>query len=342
LRRIVLWLHRWIGLAAGLYLLLIGATGSLLVFRQELQAAAYPAVFVVDDFRRDGTQTAAPATVLRELERAYPGYRLSGIDWPTFRRDTFLAYVSSGSDFKTVFAHPVTGRVAGELPDDWIRWLQELHFDLLGGARGRDANGVGAVLLLAMTATGLLLWWPRFVHWPRSLRLLHASTGAWPSALLVMWALTGAYFAFPLTPVAAPESVPGRAPVVAPPDPDTLIERARQAAPSARPARLVMPFGDRGTYLVVVARAIHGDYDTSDELSIHFDRYSGQLLAVRDHAQRSPIETMRAWVLPLHAGTFGGLTVKVLWAIFALSLPALFITGIMMWLPPLRGRSRRA
>jgi uncharacterized iron-regulated membrane protein len=163
------------------------------------------------------------------------------------------------------------------------------------------------------------------------LRPLHATVGAWAAALLIVWALTGIYFAFPLRPARAPESGPAPAGSVAPVSMDVLLARARLAAPSARPARVVMPFGERGTFQMVMARAIHGDWDTSDEVLLHFDRYSGELLGMRDNGQRTAVETVRSWVLPIHAGMFGGLTVKVLWAIFAVALPALFVTGVLIW-----------
>jgi uncharacterized iron-regulated membrane protein len=309
--------------------LVIGVTGAILVFRQELQSAAYPQFF--RGVRLQPEEPAPAAVVMRELQHAYAGYRVSGIDWPTYRRQTFLVYVSRGDEFRTVFADPVTGRVVGELPFDWIRVLQELHFNLLGGATGRRVNGVGAALLLLMTLTGLYLWSPRFVQPRLSLRHVHAAVGAWPSVILVAWALTGMYFAFPLPPAPAPESGPAPASVTRPTT-DVLLERARLAAPSARPARLVMPFGERGTFQIVMARGVHGDWDTSDEVLLDFDQYSGDLLGIRDSGRRTAIQTVRSWVLPIHAGMFGGLTVKMLWAIFALALPALFITGVLMWL----------
>lgn len=309
-------------------MLVIGLTGAVLVFRQELQSAAYPQFFRGVQLQPE--DTAPAAVVIHELQRAYPGYRVSGIDWPTYRRETFLAYVSRGNEFRTVFADPATGRVVGELPFDWIRVLQDLHFNFLGGATGRRVNGVGAALLLLMTLTGLCLWWPRFAQPRRSLRHVHAAVGAWPSVMLVAWALTGMYFAFPLQPAAAPESGPAAAGVPRP-STEVLLERARLAAPSARPARLVMPFGERGTYQIVMAHAVHGDWNTSDEVLLDFDQYSGELLGIRDSGRRTAMQTVRSWVLPIHAGMFGGLTVKMVWAIFALALPALFVTGVLMW-----------
>ena len=56
---------------------------------------------------------------------------------------------------------PVSAGVLGELPEDSIvRTLQDLHYDLLGGRRGRTINGVGAAAIIVMGVTGIWLWWP--------------------------------------------------------------------------------------------------------------------------------------------------------------------------------------
>lgn len=344
-RRLLFQTHRWVGLGAGIYICAIGLTGAALVFRQDMQAAVYPEFFAID---RGGAREAEPSVVFRALEAAYPGYRVSGLDWPTYRRATFLAYVSRGDEFKTVFAHPVSGQVTGELPFDAIRWLQELHFNLLGGPTGLMINGIGAALLLVMCITGLIIGWSWTPPWTRFTWALHRATGIWLWVILVMWSVTGIYFAFPqpfrravnavspLTVVRAPQSdpsgtVPGGPPASREATADALIARSRQAVPDGRLARFVFPYGDRGAYQVVMARAVHGDFDTTDEVTLYFDQYTGALLLTRDHARRSGGDALTAWIGPLHTGTFGGLTVKVLWAIVALALPVLFVTGGTMW-----------
>jgi uncharacterized iron-regulated membrane protein len=348
-RRIVLTLHRWAGVLLGAYLALIGVTGALVVFRQELQSVSYPAFHRP---ARSGAATAEPDMVLRAIGDAYPGYRLSGFDWPTYRRDTFLAYISNGAGFRTVFAHPETGRVLGELPYDWIRRLQDLHFDLLGGDAGRRVNGAGALVLVMMVVTGLVVWWPGMarvrdalvVHrrrgWKRLTWEVHGAVGAWLSALLLLWGVTGAYYGFPgvfrsavnavspLTVVRAPESAPSTSPVL---PPSVFIAAARREVPEAQFARVVWPFGERGTFLLVMARAIHGDADTTDEVTLYFDQYTGALLLKRDHARRTAGDAVTAWIGPLHFGSFGGLPIKIAWAAAGLALPLLFVSGVVMW-----------
>lgn len=358
-RKLLFQIHLWVGVVLALYVLVIGITGAAVVFRPEMQSAAYPQFFRVD---RSSEQPDAEApAILQALQSAYPDHHLVGIDWPTYRRQTSLAYVTRDNHIRTVFVDPRTATVLGELSEQsWTRWLQELHFNLLGGPTGLVVNGIGAICLLVMCVTGLVIWWPGIDRWRQSLTVdfskgwkrvnweLHGASGFWMVALFAMWAITGIYFAFPqpfrtfvnslspLTVLRAPESNPsldGKQPA---PEPLALIAMAQQLVPGAKMARFIPPSGPRGTYLIVMARNVHGDSDASDEVQFYFDQYSGGLLQTRDQGQRTAGDVVMAWVGPLHVGSFGGsgavgLGVKIVWALTALGFPLMAMTGILMW-----------
>ena len=88
-------------------------------------------------------------------------------------------------------------------------WLLDLHDNLLAGTTGRTVNGVCAVAVLVLAATGLVIWWPGSKTWKRSLIVpsgvgwrratwhLHSMIGFWTFAFTVVFALSGAYFGFP-------------------------------------------------------------------------------------------------------------------------------------------------
>ncbi len=88
-------------------------------------------------------------------------------------------------------------------------WLLDLHDNLLAGPQGRAVNGVGALAVLALAVTGLVIWWPGVHGWRRSLTLprgvgwrrtiwhLHSMLGFWTLAVSLIIGLSGAYFAFP-------------------------------------------------------------------------------------------------------------------------------------------------
>lgn len=88
-------------------------------------------------------------------------------------------------------------------------WLLRLHDTLLFGDTGRRINGVGAIAVLLLSATGAIIWWPGIGRWRRSLTIdrrsgwklftwtLHSALGFWTFAFIVMWGMTGIYLSFP-------------------------------------------------------------------------------------------------------------------------------------------------
>src|SRR5262249_25898707 len=87
--------------------------------------------------------------------------------------------------------------------------LLELHDDLLGGPTGRSINGVGALLLIVLVFTGIIVWWPGIKSWRRSLTIhrnvgwrrftwdLHSMMGFWTLGVLLLFALSGVYLSNP-------------------------------------------------------------------------------------------------------------------------------------------------
>ena len=356
IRKALFQVHLWTGIVLSAYAVVIGATGALLVFRPEIQARLYPQFF---DARVPDAPLADPAVVIANLQRAYPGYHVSGIDFPSSRRNTFLAYPTRGEEFVAVFLDRTTGDIIGEMPKHvGMQWVQDLHFYLLGGATGLIVNGIAAACLTTMCMTGLLLWWPGVARWARAMVVdfrrgwrratweLHGAVGFWAAALLLLWAVSGVYFAFPgqfrravaavspLTAAAPPSSSPATGSSAARPvSPSDLIAAAQRQLPGAEIARYIIPASERGAIGVTLARDRHGDADNSDEVTFYFDRHSGAPLGVREAPRQSAGDVIMAWLGPLHVGNFGGLPVKIVWALLALAFPTLAVTGVVMWWP---------
>ena len=110
-----------------------------------------------------------------------------------------------------------------------------------------------------------------------------------------------------------------------------LVARAQALVPGGQIARLALPATATAAVGVAVARRVHGDFDTSDEVMAYFDRRTGELLAFDDHSRRSVGDRVMTWLGVLHVGSFGGRPVQVLWAATGLAFPALAVTGVSMW-----------
>ena len=348
-RRALFQVHLWLGVATGLYIFVVCATGAALVFRIDMQRALHPDLFTPSA----AGPPADPVAIMNSVTSAYPGERLSGIDAPTTARPTYLAYTSSGKTFRTLLLDPVTATMLGELAEtSFVRTIQDLHFDLLGGRTGRVINGVGAAVLALMGMTGLVIWWPGHSNWRRSLLVdvrrnwkrinwdLHSATGFWTAALVLMWALTGVYFAFPsafrstinwISPITvsrAPQSSArnGREPLPW----RRLVDEAQRQAQGQHVARVVVPSSDKAAFLVQFS-PVRPTPLGADLLSVYLDQYSATVLTQASPPTRTAGDVVMTWVAPLHVGNFGGIGIRIAWLVLGLAPPLLFVTGFIMW-----------
>ncbi len=334
MRRLLFQIHLWLGVLAGLYVAIICLTGAALVFRIDMQRALHPHLFTPSA----AGPLADPVAVMESVSRAYPQHRLSGVDAPTTVRPTYLAYVTSDAEFRTVLIDPVTTAVLGELPEHpAIRNLQQLHYNLLGGRTGRTINGIGAFGILILCATGLVIWWPSARTWQRG--RLHRAIGAWSAAFILMFAVTALSFVFPagframvnlLSPVTVTRSPQSGAPTETPtPSWSQMVDRARLFVPGQPVARVVLPFGERGAFLVMFAERSPTPASTG-LTSIYLDQYTGDRLAATA-APRTWGDALMARMTPWHVGGVGGQAGRAMWFLFGLAPAVLYVTGMLMW-----------
>jgi uncharacterized iron-regulated membrane protein len=357
LRRAFFQVHLWVGIAAGVYVLVVSVTGAALVFRIDMQRALFPALFTT-------SRNAPPAdasTMLDTVRATFPDDRISGIDAPTTTRPTYLAYVVRENTFLTLLFDPQSGRLLGELPDaSALRLLQQLHFNLLGGRTGRLVNGIGAIAIALMALTGFIIWWPGIATWRRALTVdirrgrrritfdLHRAVGIWSGSLLLMWAVTGIAFVWPqpfremvntISPITVSRSPTSHAPFPATKRPwRALVEKAQAAVPGQHVARVVTPSSDSAAFLVMFS-AVQPTPSGSPRLtSVYLDQYSGEILREAGVEGRTLGDVVMAWVAPLHVGNFSGNVIRVAWFVFGLTPALLFVTGFVMWWTRLMAR----
>src|SRR5258706_547617 len=208
LRRATFQLHMWSGIGIGLYVLLVSVTGSVLVYRNELFVAAIrdPIIVTGSGPRLTDEQLTRAAT------RAYPGYVVIDVTRSRNPDEAVSVSLKSSDDRKDRLFNPYTGQDLGNsVPlGIWlVSKLMELHDDLLGGPTGRSFNGVGALLIVVLGGTGLVVWWPGIKTWRRSLTLhrnvggqrftwdLHSVLGFWGFGFILLFAVSGAYLGNP-------------------------------------------------------------------------------------------------------------------------------------------------
>ena len=208
LRRAVFQIHLWCGIGLGLYIFVICLTGSVLVYRNELYTAFSPQPVVVDAAGESMTVDELTSIALR----AYPGWEVRDVrPGETATHAVEVSLRRDGATRRRLF-DPFTGEDLGDpLPRGYraTAWLLDLHDNLLAGPTGRRVNGIGALVLMMLSITGAIIWWPGTTRWRRSLVVetqadwkltnwsLHSAFGFWCWPFIFMWAVTGAYLSFP-------------------------------------------------------------------------------------------------------------------------------------------------
>jgi uncharacterized iron-regulated membrane protein len=208
LRQALFQVHLWAGIGLGLYVVAICLSGSVLVYRNELYRRFSPKPLVLSG---SGVPLAADE-LAAAARRAYPGFAVADARPGATARDAVEVTLQRGDRRLRRLLHPFTGEDLGDpLPLGFrtTAWLLDFHDNLLGGRTGRRVNGVGAVLVLLLSATGAVIWWPGVRQWRRSLTVdvhsswrrlnwsLHSALGFWFLGFIAMWGVTGAYLAFP-------------------------------------------------------------------------------------------------------------------------------------------------
>ncbi len=205
-RRFAVQLHLWVGLALGLYIVVLSVTGSLSVLRPDVHRWFVPRTVAVE-----GTKLTGDA-LQEAVQRTYPLYEVTNVF--ERRRPNLPVMVTLQRDGETVerLFDPYAARDLGlTYPPitEAIEWVVDLHDNLLAGTTGRTVNGVGALLFLMLAITGAIVWWPGVNRVGHSLlpgkpaksarfaRRLHNALGIWVLALILIWAVTAVYFSFP-------------------------------------------------------------------------------------------------------------------------------------------------
>ncbi len=354
MRRLNFQVHLWVGIILTLYMILIGFTGSILVFRPELER-----LFGLKPWQNIQVQepVAEITTVVENLKAAYPRLRIVSVDAPAENEATFVAVLEGRGRIK-VACGPKEGQVLGEFPRgrNWLDVLQELHESLLihPGSQGRMLNGIGAAFLLLLNLTGMVVWWPGIRNWKRALKVdfrrnwrrinfdLHLSIGFWTILIASFWAVSGIYFGWPrqvfrfvdsISPVIAARPPAVRvAPESSFPELDlrALVQQARTLDPGTTVGGIAFPYSRRAPLGILMRRGNSVGREYVD--TVYFNPYSGDYISTWKYGVNQSAGDWIIWSqVPLHFGTYWGLNVKIVWAAAGLAIPLLAITGLLMY-----------
>ena len=347
MRKFLLTVHCYVGLAVAVFLVVAGLTGSILVFGSDYDHWLHPSLWRVMPEGALPTEQELVDRVERQLEIQGSTARVEQIDFSGRRS----AQVFALTDGRMVFVNPYGGAILGtrdrpSAVENFLADVEALHVRLLAGNTGEWIVDLATAALLLLVPTGVYLWWNKkrvTIKWTASWRRitwdLHNVSGIYGFVLVFLLAATGLLLAFetplywmvhskPWNPGPLPRSVvaEGAQRTVRMPDLDDFMSAADRALPDAEIYQLDLPMRPRSPVQVLK----HGP-GMAGHSTVYLDRYSARVLRV-DDLRKLP-RAYRAHFInqAIHMGTIIGLPSKILLSLSSLVLVISVITGCIIW-----------
>ena len=348
--------HTWTSLISTLFLLMLCVTGLPLIFHEEIEHAFDPA---------PAAQTGARAPldgIVASAKRANPDRIVSGIyldpDHPTvtaYMVPSWKSAVDTPSDLVTAAFDATTGQPhppEANPAEGFMTLMFRLHVDMFAALPGQLFLGLMGLLFVAAIVSGVVLYGPftrkmefgevrrarrARVRWLDLHNLLGIVTVAWASVVGitgVMNELTAPlyanYMATDVARLTAPwkgQTPPGRTATLA--SLDGVVPRVLAAFPDRKVGFIAFPgnpYGAPHHYFVWTTGS--GAIGAHLNTPVLVDAKTGAITA----------DAPMPWTLgaielsrPFHFGDYGGLPLKILWALFDVVTIVVLGSGVYLW-----------
>jgi uncharacterized iron-regulated membrane protein len=346
--------HRWTSLICTVFLLLLCLTGLPLIFRDEIDAAIGDDISV--PVLPAGTAAAPLDRVVEAAQQRYPGEYVQFFVWDLVRPELIkltMAPVPNAKPelFHRLFIDARTTQVLGEPTSEKVvtRFLVELHGEMFLGLPGGLFLGAMGLVFVAAIVSGAVLYGPfmrrldfgavRIDKAPRTKWLdLHNLLGIVTLAWVLVVGATGVIntLAKPMFDLWRADEMPR---LLAPyrdktipatlASADAAVETARTTLPDMKITAVIFPYSRFGSprHFLIWTR---GKTPVASRLftPVLVDAETAQLVSARELPwYLRVLEISR----PFHFGDYGGLPLKIIWAVLDLITIVVLGSGLYLW-----------
>ncbi len=353
-RTVRIWsvVHKWSSLISTVFLLMLCLTGLPLIFHHEIdEALGYspqPAAVA------PGTPKAPIDTISAEALATAPGKVVQYVSWDKDEPGLVFVFTNSAPDgdpekavIRTFDAY--SGKVLGQVGVGPMLIVLKLHVDMFAGQPGKLFLGGMGLLMFVAVVSGVVLYWPftrrlqfstvrtgksRRVAWLDWHNLIGVTTVVWVSVVgltgvINTWAelLFEQWKSTELAAMVAPYA--GKPPPTHLASLDRVIDNAKIATPGMTPAFIAFPgtpFSSSHHFAVFM----RGDTTLTARVSkpVLVDGETGAASEVRD----LPLY-LKALLIsqPLHFGDYGGMVLKIIWAVLDVLSIIVLGSGLYLW-----------
>lgn len=327
--------HKWSGLIAGIFILLLGVTGAILSFHEEFESLEYKAARTVDN-----DQLVNIGRGLSGIIQKYPGWDIRLQKFSSDPSKSLIFQLRRPDDRLVLFVHPFTGSIIRVVKqtDSTVFWILKLHYSLHSGIAGEIIILVVGILFILSLITGLIVYRKalfkvltfntRFKKKnSRSVASsLHRYIGVWALTFNLLIAVTGTVISYEIVKSALDQQPASE--IANPPirvSVDEAIKRLKVRQPDFNPSYVRFPTAE-GQPVVFAGRVDNQAYFYSKFYNtVNLDPVTGEL------GELKITRSLSSLVRGIHFIEYGNFFIKFFFCLVGLSGPLLSITGFLLW-----------
>ena len=356
-KKIILFIHRWLGFTSGLVVFIMGITGCILCFQDEIQDAVHA-------WRKVNVEQCAyvaPSVLKGTALKIFPGAQVTFIFYYGRDRPSAALVNVAKKGVVLVYINPYSGKVLHEeaLMDNFFTVVQHIHLYLLLPEKvGQWVVGVSVSIFVILLITGIIMWWPKrksdrkrsFTikwnsRWRRVNYDLHSVLGFYAVSIALIISLSGLNIAFeplhtltykivnlgkqyPTEQIIALSDTSGVIPKTTIPVIDQAFLIAQTKSPDAQ-MFLLYDDGVKKETINITAYQHSLHFGLNDYY--YFDRFTGKLIKYLPYTKKSPGMKLNDLNYDIHVGQVYGLPNKILTFLTGLICASLPLTGVIIW-----------
>jgi len=369
-KKLILKIHLWLGLSSGIIVVILGITGCIYVFEEELRPVVHH-YYYVDAVKKQRLPISALIEIAKKANKDKPQQSVSSCKVINDHQRTVIISFFEELDkdaiwywnfYQTteVYIDPYTGNVKKieDYNSEFFVFIRMLHQTLCFNSKiGDPIVGTATILFIISLITGLILWWPknkqaakqRFwfrwkntTKWKRKNYDLHNILGYYMMIFALIIALTGLVWAFECYDKGVQwvfnggKTIKKESKVI---ESDTIhftqkssVDKIYNTLQKLNPeAKSYFIFLPEANNSLATVGTFTKHESRFDDVAIQFDQYTAKILKTTTYNDKNNGEKFRFINYDLHVGSILGLPGKILAFIASLVSASLPITGFLIW-----------
>lgn len=338
-------IHSFAGLIAGVFILLLSVSGSILVFHDEIDALQKPVVV-------EQKQPFSVDSCYAIVKKAYPNAEISNCNLPSDRNSvSFFIYDSlfdNGKSIREIFVNRNTLKIVGsrggssDMQRNFIGWLSKFHNSFHAGKTGEWLLGVFALVFVLSLATGIILYRKSVVAvltFKKSVYTksnLHQIVGVYALFFNLIMGISGYWMQryvfkkdFYTVSTWVKTIKASSLPIFSF---DTALVTIKTQHPNFTPYVIYFAQSAQGKTAVYGSNSTNGFIHSKKFADVIVLDSTGTIAKTRFVNENTPSDYYDIVNSQLHMGKYGGWFIKLLYSLFGISGALLSITGFSMWL----------